>query len=327
MNDNLKQLIRYLADGKFHSGGDIGHALGISRSAIWKHTKSFADLGLHLESVTGKGYRLQQPLDFLDYHTLTKQLIPATANTLKSIDLFDTLDSTNDYLLSRVYETSKMPRVCLSEHQSAGKGRRGRRWFAPYAQNIYCSTLWPFMHGDTDLHGLSLAIGVAVCQTLEQLGVTKGLGIKWPNDVMLQDQKLAGILCEIRGEVNTRYMVVIGIGINVHMLTDPDGAISQPFASILKNTQIHLNRNLLAATLLNQLTATLKQFQQTGLSPFLADFKKRDALYNKPLRFLRGDNIIEGTGDGINTQGLLRIKQADDQIIQVNSGEVATHPA
>jgi len=166
ISDKQKQILILLADGQFHSGTELAEVLGISRSAIWKQLNSLTELGLAYSAVSGKGYRLDKPLQLLSDDVIRAQLDPLSLNLLASLEIFDEIDSTNRYLLEQAGLSAVSGRVCFAEQQSAGRGRRGRTWVSPFGRNIYVSILWRFQHGYASTAGLSLAMGVAVIRAL-----------------------------------------------------------------------------------------------------------------------------------------------------------------
>ncbi len=156
-------LIKYLADGQFHSGEKLGESLGMSRAAISKHVKVLQQWGVDVFRVQGKGYCLPAPLDLLDEQALKEKLqVPA-------FTLMPVIDSTNQYLLDRVGQLNSGA-ACLAEYQQAGRGRRGRVWKSPYGSNLYLSLYWRLDAGMAAAMGLSLVVGVSMAETLQKLG-------------------------------------------------------------------------------------------------------------------------------------------------------------
>ncbi|HEY0894151.1 MAG TPA: biotin--[acetyl-CoA-carboxylase] ligase, partial [Cellvibrio sp.] len=187
---SLRQILALLADGELHSGEELGLLLGVSRAAVWKHLQKLEGLGIRLLSIKGRGYCIDGGLDLLDLEKIEAQIHSSLPIKL---NLFPQIDSTNAYLMRH---TNPALQVCLAESQSAGRGRRGRVWVSPFAQNIYCSIGWGFEGGVAALEGLSLAVGLVIVRTLQCYGIA-GLELKWPNDVLYHDHKLAGVLIEM----------------------------------------------------------------------------------------------------------------------------------
>jgi BirA family transcriptional regulator, biotin operon repressor / biotin---[acetyl-CoA-carboxylase] ligase len=190
-------LISILADGEFHSGEQLGGALGMSRAAINKHIQTVRDWGVDIFTVPGKGYSLPHPIQLLDEAKIHSMLPAGRVNVLPVID------STNQYLLDRIGELSSGD-ACVAEYQQAGRGRRGRKWFSPFGSNLYLSMYWKLDQGPAAAMGLSLVIGIVMAEVLQRLGA-EDVRVKWPNDLYLKDRKLAGILVELTGKTGMQH--------------------------------------------------------------------------------------------------------------------------
>lgn len=322
MTETLKKLISLLSDGQFHSGERLGEQLSLTRSAIWKHIKQLAAWDLEIESITNKGYRIPGGLALLDTDKILPFVEKSQAFTLEHIEIFDSLPSTNDYLLNL---KSRQNQACFAEKQTLGKGRRGRTWVSPFAQNIYLSLLWHFEKDLSELSSLSIAIAVAVIDTLQQLGITQKLSIKWPNDVLCANHKLAGILVELSGTTNDICSAVIGVGLNVHMSNTAlnNQNITQPWTSLQNLTDQKIDRNKLAGLLLNNLIATAYLFQKHGLTAFLAKWKACDLTFGKPVTIITHTTEFQGIGRGINEHGHFLLETGPNVIKNFASGEVS----
>ena len=226
------ELLKLLADGKFHSGEILANTLQVSRTSIWKMIFRIQELGLELHSVKGKGYKLTEPLDLLDQESIIKNISSELRNQIQDIKIFQSIDSTSSYIMKLAQSgelalSGNKVFVCLAEQQTAGKGRRGRSWASPFGHNLYFTVARQFNTGISELEGLSLVIALAVTRVLERNKI-EGLGIKWPNDILWQGKKLAGILLEISGDPTGLSQVLIGLGLNVsanpQAMTDVDQA-------------------------------------------------------------------------------------------------------
>lgn len=206
----IKLILNLLADGQFHSGEELGELLNVSRAAVWKHLQKMESLGIQIQSVKGRGYCIESGLDLLCANKI-KNIAPCIDQFNLRLELFSSIDSTNSYLLRH---SDLAGRICVAELQTQGRGRRGRAWVSPYAQNVYLSIGWGFDGGVAVIEGLSLAVGVAIAHALQKQGVS-GIELKWPNDVLYCGKKLAGILIEMVGDPSGYCQVVIGVGVNV----------------------------------------------------------------------------------------------------------------
>lgn len=294
------KLIAILADGGFQSGEHLGELLGMSRAAINKHIQTIREWGLDVFTVPGKGYSLPAPIQLLDAERILSQLAD------KRVTVLPVVDSTNQYLLERIAELQSGD-ACVAEYQQAGRGRRGRQWISPFGANLYLSMFWRLEQGPAAAMGLSLVIGIVMAEVLQGLGA-QDVRVKWPNDLYLNDRKLAGILVELTGKTGDAAQLVIGAGINLAMRETNANAINQGWIN-LQEAGINIDRNELAATLLNELRQSLRQFEIEGLTPFISRWHALDNFIDRPVKLLIGEQQIFGTARGIDQQGALLLEQ------------------
>lgn len=303
----LKLILNLLADGEFHSGEELGVLLGVSRAAVWKHLQKMEGLGLHVQSVKGRGYRIEGGLDLLNKSAIY-QAAPSIKQHNLQLALFAEIDSTNSYLLR---QTDLAGSICVAESQTSGRGRRGRTWISPYAQNIYLSMGWGFNGGVAALEGLSLAVGVAIVRALEKQGI-EGVKLKWPNDVLHSSKKLAGILVEMVGDPSGYCQVVIGVGVNVAMANTVAEAITQPWIDLRNiarsNNASPVSRNDLVAALITELTQLLSTYHQTGFAEYKQRWEALDAYANQVVVLHNGSQAVKGIMLGVTSVGALRLQ-------------------
>lgn len=320
------RILQLLQDGRFHSGETLGRRLGISRAAVWKALRSAAELGIRIDAVSGRGYRLAEPLDLLDHARIDGALTGESRDLLARLQLFEVLDSTNRYLMERAGGEAESGTVCLAEMQRAGRGRRGRRWVSPFGANLYLSALWRFGAGPQAVQGLSLAVGVAVAEALRDLGVAEAL-LKWPNDLLVGDAKLAGVLIEMAGEAGGPCHVVAGIGVNVRMPECLADAIDQDWTDLSRHCgSAPPSRNLLAGAILNRLLPCLAEFEATGFPPYLERWQRLDALSEQPVTVLSPAGELHGRGLGVDETGALRVRHRGG-VSRFTAGEVSLRRA
>ena len=316
----LERIIALMADGQFHSGEELGDKLGISRAAVWKHLKKLDDLDIPYSSVKGRGYRLQDDVEVLNADRIKQTL----QQRLDCLEILLDVDSTNTYVFQRAREYMGQRYAVLAEKQRQGRGRRGRHWVSPFGKNIYLSLLESFQGGITQLEGLSLVAGIAVQRALSKLGVD-GVQLKWPNDVYLNDKKLAGILMEVTGEYSSHCQVVIGIGLNVNLNVDEAESIDQPWTS-LKQVVANISRNDVASQLLNELMLALDQFKQEGFSSFQQTWSELDIYHGREVDILsQSENEqprFSGVVKGVNRKGELMLMTSRG-IQVINAGEIS----
>ncbi|EEG85010.1 biotin--[acetyl-CoA-carboxylase] ligase [Proteus penneri ATCC 35198] len=247
-------LIELLADGNIHSGEQLGEGLGMTRAGINKHIQTLRSWGIDVQTVAGKGYQLDAPMNLLNADIVNQNIKGEPASVIPVID------STNQYLIQRISEL-KSGDVCIAEYQSAGRGRRGRQWISPFGRNLYLSMYWKLDQGPAAAIGLSLVVGVIMAEVLEKLGAD-GVKVKWPNDLYLNDKKLSGILVELTGKTGDVAHIVTGIGINIAMSKNQNEAINQQWIN-LEQVGIKIDRNELACEITNALREAFVQFEKT----------------------------------------------------------------
>ncbi|WP_296258334.1 MULTISPECIES: bifunctional biotin--[acetyl-CoA-carboxylase] ligase/biotin operon repressor BirA [unclassified Pseudomonas] len=312
----MRTLLKLLSDGAFHSGEDLGVAVGVSRSAVWKRLQQLeAETGLEIHKVRGRGYRLASPLYLLNQQWLRDNQSDAGW----SIHVHDTIDSTNAEAMRLAGQGVSLPLLVLAEQQTAGRGRRGRKWASPYAENLYYSLALRIDGGMRQLEGLSLLVGLAVVKMLREMGVD-GAGLKWPNDILVGRRKLAGVLLELTGDPADVCHVVIGIGINVNMRASEE--VDQLWTSMMLETGASLDRNQIAARLSADLKEYLAAHRSQGFVAFQEEWERNHLWQNQNVTLLAGSTAIEGIVVGIDAIGALRLK-VGEQVHAFSGGELS----
>jgi BirA family biotin operon repressor/biotin-[acetyl-CoA-carboxylase] ligase len=277
------QALRRIADGHFHSGEEVARSLGRSRAALSQALKRCADLGVELFSVPGKGYRLAEPIEFLDAGRVASLMGACAARV--AIEIVDECDSTSTRLLGRAAAGAPTGTCLAAEWQSAGRGRRGRPWLGGLGGSLFFSLLWRFDRGAGHLAGLSLAVGVAVARALREAGVGSAQ-VKWPNDVVVGFRKIAGILTETSGEMQGPSVAVIGVGVNVRLPESLSERIDQPATDVARSAGAPASRNALLASLLAQLVDVLDLFERSGFAPLRNEWRALHAFQGRRARII-----------------------------------------
>lgn len=300
--DKKQTILNALSDGKFHSGEALGLLIGTSRAAVSKHIKQLGDLGVEVYRVSGKGYSLLNNLTLLSEQQI-KAFSSRMGDELPSISVKHVIPSTNDHLLAKVRTGKPLlnGECVVAECQSAGRGRRGRSWVSPFGSHIYFSMHWQ-LEGIQQAMGLSIAVGIAVREAIQTV-VTSDVKVKWPNDLLIERQKIAGILVELEGQTDGPCGVVIGVGINVNMPQAQGDIISQPWTDMNTHSNVPVDRNELVATLIFQMKQQLVDFEQQGLQNAIAQWNQHDCYYNQPIELIMGSRRLCGIGKGIDLQG------------------------
>ena len=296
-------LLKLLKDGRFHSGQALGAALGISRSAVWKQLQRLeADLNLSIHKVRGRGYQLAAPLELLEQAQLADSPYP--------VFIHESLDSTNAEAMRQIAGGVPAPFVVLAEQQSAGRGRRGRKWISPFAENIYYSLVLRIDGGMRQLEGLSLIVGLAVLSSLREFGSCDA-GLKWPNDVLVGNKKIAGILLELVGDPADVCHVVIGIGINVNMMVAND--VDQSWTSVRLEAGQAINRNELIVALGRKLQGYLIRHEDEGFAAIQAEWESNHLWQGREVTLIAGTHTVDGVVAGVDQQGALRLNVAGQE--------------
>ena len=315
------KLLNILSDGDFHSGGELGRALGIGRSAIWRHIQTLRDYGLDIYAVTGRGYRLRAPFEPLCESRIVDELPDGARPLIADIDLHQVLESTNTHLMRPEAMALPSGSVCLAEYQTAGRGRQGRRWVSSFGANLCFSLVWRFNCGPDALSGLSLVVAIAVAEALSLLGLSQP-GLKWPNDLYIDGRKLAGILLEMNGEFSAASRVVVGVGVNVRVPVAADESIDQPRVALDELLSEPVSRNTVASVLIGSVAAAMSEFQKSGFAPFSSRWRQWDVMADKYVSLQQAQGAIEGWARGVDATGALLI-ECDGEVNRYLSGDVS----
>lgn len=313
-------LLRLLADGEFHSGQVLAQQLGMSRASVNNALRDVDAYGLELYSVRGRGYCLAQPVQWLDAERITEGM----GNLRKqfSIEILDSAPSSNTLLLQRAAQGAASGSVLAVEWQSGGRGRLGRAWHSGLGNALTFSLLWRFDCGLSGLSGLSLAVGVAMMRVLQGLGL-ENAKLKWPNDILGEKGKLAGILIEAQGDMLGPSAVVIGIGLNLSLPRSVSSQIDQPVACLADMLDDAPERNVLLAVLLKELHAVLREFGAHGFAGLRAEWTRYHALQNRPVQLLLPDgSCVTGLVCGVAEDGALEL-ETGEELRRFNSGEIS----
>lgn len=322
MQDATK-IIEFLNRPEATSGAELGRRLGISRMAVQKRIQTLVELGLPLTASRGVGYTLDSGVSLLEAKLIQQRLIPTVAGLIDSIDVFQSIESTNSHLLSQPIVNGKA-KVCLAESQSAGRGRRGNDWrSAPY-RNIMLSISWGFDRWPSTITGLGLAVGLVVAEYLN-LQYDAGVTIKWPNDLLVGGDKLAGILVDVAGESTGACNVVIGLGLNVHQ---PDWSDESDYHwQDLDGLGIKPNRNDLASDLVSVISAMLSEFSKSGFSPLTTRWNALSSYADQVIRVGADEaSSLIGRMSGVDETGALLVEVGVDgerDVVRIDNSSVS----
>ena len=291
---------------------------------MWKAVEQLRELGVALDAQTSKGYRLAAGVSALDAARIEALLPEALRARVEALRIEWTLESTNTRLLESLPPAAGAAAVIVAEHQTGGRGRRGRSWIAPPGGAICFSLAWQYPDLPADLSALSLIVGIATVQALTQLGVS-GVRLKWPNDLVTARGKLGGILIEMRAEAGGPVHLVIGLGLNVMLDAQARAAVEAAgnVADDLRASGAPVpDRNAVVAAMLSQLIPALDEFPRGGLTPHLAAWSRCDALQDREVRVENLGEITRGMARGIDAHGALLV-ETPGGVQRFISGEVS----
>ena len=306
-------LHRLSAGNKALSGEDLATSLGISRTAVWKHVHALQAEGLDIRAERGRGYRLYD--DVLVASTLAEGL--AGLRIGNSCMVMPEVDSTNSELMRLATQEGGMApdgTVLLAERQTRGRGRLQRDWLTAPQHSLAMSVLLRPPLAPTEVAQLPLLTAVAVQQALLDIAP---LRIKWPNDILCEWRKLAGILTEMRAEPGAVHAVVIGIGINVR---PPEGGWPEALKLIagdlrsaggLSDTEHGIRRMDVALAVLRRLDVLYEQYLAHGFEPIREAWWQAHAACDRPVRVHNGKDYIDGIAEALDADGALLLRTSD----------------
>lgn len=300
------------------SGQDISAALGVSRQAVWKAVNSLKEKGYIIESVTNKGYRLISAPDYLNEHSIRTHL--KTAIIGRQLVVLDSVGSTNDYLKEEGNRGCENGLVAVAREQTKGKGRLGRAWQTKKDDGVEFSFLIRPNIAPNEAGVITPLAGLAVCKAIREY---TGLDckIKWPNDIIVNNKKLVGILSEMIAEFDAVNYVVTGIGINTEHSEFPQ-EIAHKATSIFLETGKHTDKNKFLAHTLKRIEEILIKSNLELNAGMLSDYTSLCATIGRSVSFTRNNISVIGTAVGIESNGELKVRADNDEIHIINSGEV-----
>ena len=317
--EGIETIVRYLNRSGPTSGSELGEALGISRMAVQKRIQALIDMGLPVSATRGVGYILDSDVGLLQADQIESLLIPTIADLTESVEVFQSIESTNSYLLTQSFEPNRA-RVCMAESQTSGRGRRGNNWQSTPYKNIMLSVSWSFDHWPATITGLGLAVGLVIAEYLNnQLGVNAK--IKWPNDILVDNHKIGGILVDVSGESSGCCNVVIGLGLNVNQ-ENWSSEVAYQWVD-LASLGVAIERNELAADLISVLVAMLSRYEEAGFTPMTERWNVMNGYAGQIVRVGTGSQAFVGRMQGVDENGALlidvggEIKRVDDSSLSV----------
>ncbi len=314
--ETQQRILTALSDLNYHRGATLGSQCGLSRTAIWKQLNALKAMHVPIAHHPKQGYRLCLPLlneDAIRGFGLSSPI---------EIQLFASIDSTNRFLKEAKAEPH-LVQLCCAEQQTAGRGRLGRTWYSPFAENIYCSSRWAVACDWATLSGLSLVVSLAVIALLEPFNLSEALRVKWPNDLFWHDKKLCGNLIDVIAESNGYTDLIIGVGLNVNSLTAEHPDLEKPWCSLREILGSVLDRNQLIASLITHLNRSITQFIAHGFAGFLDEWNRVDYLAGRRITVTRCNESLTGLVLGVDNGGHLLLLDDHEVIHTLSSGDTS----
>jgi BirA family transcriptional regulator, biotin operon repressor / biotin---[acetyl-CoA-carboxylase] ligase len=307
-------------ENRIISGEELSRHLNVSRTAVWKHIKALRALGYHIESLPSQGYRLLSSPDIL----LPEEIMSGldTIRVGKRIVLLDHIGSTNTEAFRLAEDGAEDGTVVIADSQHHGKGRLGREWLSPPGVNIYCSVILRPPIPPVSAYQMTFLSAVAVARVVEQT-VPLMPRIKWPNDILLNGRKIAGLLNEMSAETEKVNFVILGIGVNLNMSEQqfPEN-LRHPASSLMLESGSEVERKTFFTTLIKELDTLYDSYLRSGDEPVRKEWVHRCDMIGKSVAVSGPNTMISGTVTGVDEHGALLVRLSDGSIEQVLSGDV-----
>lgn len=318
-DEKILALFRTRGEGVV-SGEELSALLGVSRTAVWKQIKSLKELGYRIEAVPAAGYRLLAVPDLLMPAEIAAGLAAETIG--RQIVTFRETESTNESAFRMAEEGAPEGMVVFAEAQSRGKGRLGRRWESPPGVNLYCSVVLRPPLLPVQAVQLTFLSAVAVARAIERTTPLRPT-IKWPNDVLIDGRKVAGLLNEMSAETDTVNFVILGIGVNVNMERHQFPAdLRQPATSLLLAGGEAVDRIAFARRLLAEVDELYTAFRRDGYGAVRQEWLARCAMIDRRVRVTMSGGSMEGVVTGIDEYGALLLRADRGGVERVLAGDV-----
>ena len=308
------------------SGEIMALALNKSRTSIWKAIQSLKKEGYSIESSTNKGYTLSQNNDVLSEQQITQELIQQHHPIDWNIQTMESTTSTNDLAKLYANQNSTTPAIFISEEQTAGRGRLGRKFVSPSKTGLYISLcLFPTIALE-DLSLITCATAAACVETLEEL-TGKSLNIKWVNDLFYQDKKVGGILTEVISDFESQQVQSLIVGMGINLIENPKSfpeelhsIVGSIFSSKTEYNNSSFNRNHFIAQFLEKWTF---YYQNLSKRDFIESYKEHSNVIGKFVNIFEGNQTYSAYAKDIDENGHLIIEKEDNSLHTLSYGEIS----
>ena len=324
MTTDRTRLVGTLREEEFQTVAQLSAALKIDEATVAGHLLQLEQDGLPLERAGDRGFRLREEISPIDAGNLVEELEKAAFPYARQVEILDTVDSTSDWLSRQQSGGVDIHgKACITEFQSAGRGRRGRNWQgSPYCHLMF-SMGWRFQKEAVEMTGLSLSVGVAVADSLRNL-IGAPVGLKWPNDLWCGDRKLGGILVDLNTASKPGTQAIVGIGINLHEPALEHFDPGQPVTDLASNVQGELpSRTSIIAVVMTAVARSLDRFGQHQFGCDRERFNALDVFAGRKVQTSSGETSLEGIGQGVDTLGRYRLRFSNGSVETIISGDLS----
>lgn len=308
------------AAADYRSGIALGREFGMAPHVLRCALRQLRELGFAIEARPGRGYRARPAADM---PTASAVLPDLHSRTLGSAYHFLPLtESTNALASELARQGAPHGTVVVTEAQLCGRGRLDRRWASPPGVNLYLSVILRPATAAAQAPQVALVAALAVVRAMRRVCPGLHPRIKWPNDVFLAGRKVAGILSELSVDAARVRHLVVGIGINVNLVTStlPPG-IAESATSIREATGLPLARPVLLAALLEELELTVETWERSGLAEVRAAWPELSVLDGRRVRLDSAKGPVLGTAAGLAADGALLLRLDDGRLLPMRSGD------
>ncbi|SHJ89378.1 biotin--[acetyl-CoA-carboxylase] ligase [Paramaledivibacter caminithermalis] len=317
-----KKILEVLKKNKnnFISGEQLSNQLGVTRTSIWKHVNALKEEGYEIESISRKGYKLIKEPDILSRDEL---LIELESDRLgNDIHCFKTIDSTNNYAKKLALDGALEGTIVISEEQTGGRGRLGRHWVSPAGDNIYMSMILRPTIYPNEAAKITIIAAASIANSINKVTGLEA-GIKWPNDIIIDNKKVCGILTEMSAELNNINYVILGMGVNVNIDKFPK-EIDHIATSLKKALGTEVSRKEILINIVKEFEELYYNFINTGSLKKTVDIcKKKSVTLGKIVNIINKNEIMIAEAIDITENGELVIRKDNGEIINIISGEVS----
>jgi BirA family biotin operon repressor/biotin-[acetyl-CoA-carboxylase] ligase len=300
------QLLKRLTSASRHSHAALASYFDVCDQELEQWFNELSSQGIAIWS-DGEAVMLTSQIDWLELDRVEQH-----SDQPFSLELSLETESTSADLQCRAAHQSIHQLALTTEYQRAGRGRMGRSWQSPVAQNIALSVGWQFDRAATALEGLSLAIGASLARAVDDaFGVS--LKLKWPNDLYLNDRKCGGVLVEVSGDLTQSCTVIVGVGLNLIITEQAGKAIDQPWAALGSELPSGVSRSAVLGVMLDSLSVVLQSYRVGEFEQWHALYAERDWLFGQHV-VIEGAQTVRGLAAGINKKGALLVHSNGEQV-------------